>query len=230
MAVRKSPALAMTARKSPKGYDAKTHCGGAKRSGGLCTQPKGWGTRHLGVGSCKLHGGSTVTHERSGQLVKAQQLADRLAIPVRVHPYVALTDALAIGWGYAEHFRQEVVALDPESIYVRPTSILRRPLKEEKGAEEPGVVVEEITSAPLELNLAIRKHKEWLEYCWKLSKDIASLNIDERLAKVQEAKDDREAIAIHGLLEDLGITLDKRVLGFVRKRWPEAIDATAEEM
>lgn len=48
-------------------------CGAAKRSGGTCGRPAGWGTSHPGYGTCKLHLGSVGTH-----LVHAEslQLAD----------------------------------------------------------------------------------------------------------------------------------------------------------
>lgn len=45
-----------------------TVCNGKKRDGGLCTQPAGWGTNHVGSGHCKLHGGAStgrpITHGR----------------------------------------------------------------------------------------------------------------------------------------------------------------------
>lgn len=36
-----------------------TRCGAQRRSGGTCRQPAGWGTKHTGYGTCKLHGGAT---------------------------------------------------------------------------------------------------------------------------------------------------------------------------
>ncbi len=43
--------------------DNKKFCGARRRQGeGLCRRPAGWGTDHVGVGHCKLHGGSTKSH------------------------------------------------------------------------------------------------------------------------------------------------------------------------
>jgi hypothetical protein len=158
----------------------------------------------------------------------AQQLADRLAISVRIHPYVALTDALAIGWGYAEHFRQQVIDLDPSMEYVIPTSRLRRPLKEGQEGENPAVMVEEITEAPADVNIAYRKHKEWLEYCWKLSKDIASLGIDDRKLKLEEERGHEIGDAVMAILKGLNIKMDAKVGALVHRELL-AIDATCEE-
>lgn len=51
-------------------------CGRPKRQGsGPCTRPAGWGTDHLGVGACKLHGGNT----NSGRVRAARDLVQREA-------------------------------------------------------------------------------------------------------------------------------------------------------
>lgn len=220
--------MAVTAPLETPGYDSDKHCGARTRPGYHCKRPKGWGTGHVGVGPCKKHFGKTPTLEVQGQRMLAQQLADRLAISVRIHPYVALTDALAIGWGYAEHFRQQVIDLDPSMEYVIPTSRLRRPLKEGQEGENPAVMVEEITEAPADVNIAYRKHKEWLEYCWKLSKDIASLGIDDRKLKLEEERGHEIGDAVMAILKGLNIKMDAKVGALVHRELL-AIDATCEE-
>ncbi len=43
-------------------------CGARKRQGvGTCRRPAGWGTSHVGVGCCKLHGGATRNQTLSAQ-------------------------------------------------------------------------------------------------------------------------------------------------------------------
>jgi hypothetical protein len=157
----------------------------------------------------------------------AQQLADRLSIPVHIHPYVALTDALAIEWGFVEHFRQQVIALDPSMEYVRPTSKLRRPLNEGKDGEDPAVVIEEITEAPVDVNIAIRQLGVWLGRSTKLSKDIASLGIDDRKLKLEEERGHEIGDAVMAILAGLNITMDAKVRALVHRELL-AIDATCE--
>jgi hypothetical protein len=36
-----------------------TTCGAKTRNGTLCNRPAGWGTKHVGIGKCKLHGGAS---------------------------------------------------------------------------------------------------------------------------------------------------------------------------
>lgn len=70
----------MTGRpKSPE--RDKPKCGGKLRGGreGTCTRPAGWGTKHVGTGKCKLHGGSTGSHQVAAQRAAAKEhVADEL--------------------------------------------------------------------------------------------------------------------------------------------------------
>lgn len=219
--------MAVTVPLETPGYDSEKHCGARTRPGYHCKRPKGWGTGHVGVGPCKKHFGKTPTLEVQGQRMLAQQLADRLSIPVHIHPYVALTDALAIEWGFVEHFRQQVIALDPSMEYVRPTSKLRRPLNEGKDGEDPAVVIEEITEAPVDVNIAIRQLGVWLGRSTKLSKDIASLGIDDRKLKLEEERGHEIGDAVMAILAGLNITMDAKVRALVHRELL-AIDATCE--
>ncbi len=63
-------------------------CGAGRRQGKQpCRRPAGWGTSHVGFGSCKLHGGSTrngvkhaakleMFHHVAGMMLSGRTLAD----------------------------------------------------------------------------------------------------------------------------------------------------------
>lgn len=61
-----------------------------------CTQRKGWGTTHPGIGRCKFHGGRSITHRiRAAK----QQIANELrvlAMPTDVNPIQSLYDAVRV--------------------------------------------------------------------------------------------------------------------------------------
>ena len=44
-----------------------------RHGGAPCQLPAGWGTDHVGIGSCKLHGGSTMIHRKNATRVQAQR-------------------------------------------------------------------------------------------------------------------------------------------------------------
>ena len=62
-----------------------------KQGKSFCERPAGWGTDHVGIGRCKLHGGSTPTHMKSliphenGQLPMAVPASLREAAELRKH-------------------------------------------------------------------------------------------------------------------------------------------------
>lgn len=70
------------------GADRDRFCGGKKRSveGGNCTRPAGWGTSHVGIGRCKLHGGGSPSHVAAAERIQVEQLAARYSTPRDVHP------------------------------------------------------------------------------------------------------------------------------------------------
>lgn len=52
----------------------KAYCGARTRRGTHCTREAGWGTDHLGIGRCKLHGGCTPNHAKAAAEEKARRL------------------------------------------------------------------------------------------------------------------------------------------------------------
>ena len=50
------------------------YCGAKTRSGTLCKRPSGWGTDHVGVGRCKLHGGATPIKSGRYSRLKTERL------------------------------------------------------------------------------------------------------------------------------------------------------------
>jgi hypothetical protein len=86
-------------------------CGANGRSGKPCARPAGWGTDHVGFGSCKLHGGSTPNHRRAAQLAAAKEACLRLGIPIETDGISALTNRLWEAEGDLAFYREQVAAL-----------------------------------------------------------------------------------------------------------------------
>lgn len=85
------------------------HCGSrrTKAGGHLCKREKGWGTKHEGIGRCKLHGGNTPNHQRAAEHEQARQAVAVLGLPVETTPEQALADEVKrsaghITWAFAQ--------------------------------------------------------------------------------------------------------------------------------
>jgi hypothetical protein len=195
-----------------------------------CHNVAGMGTSHVGFGLCKKHGGTSKTNVKHAEALAARAGCKALGIPVSTNAFDALNKALAEANGDVEYFRREVEELDPDMYYVRPASILRRPLDEGKEGENPSVEVEEITLAPFALNIAIKELRTARDEVAKISKTIITLGLGERQVRVEEGRDRRAALSLMNLLTALGHKPeDENVRLLVRTHYPDAIDSTAEE-
>lgn len=69
-------------------------CGAKKRdgSGDPCRRPAGWGTDHLGFGTCKLHGGSTPNAGRHAITLEAARQVEVWGGRLDVNPAEALLE------------------------------------------------------------------------------------------------------------------------------------------
>lgn len=83
-------------------YDPDKHCGAQRLGqppGVLCTQRKGHGTNHPGIGRCSRHGGSTRTHVAAAEAEIARRACVTLGVPVAIDPAAALLDELRRAYG-----------------------------------------------------------------------------------------------------------------------------------
>lgn len=69
-------------------------CGARTRSGGTCGKTAGWGTEHVGIGRCKLHGGCTPTQVKTARAEQARQAVAAFGLPLDVEPHEALREEL----------------------------------------------------------------------------------------------------------------------------------------
>jgi hypothetical protein len=93
-------------------------CGATTRGGTPCTQKAGWGTDHVGVGRCKLHGGATpikhgrysLTHrETIGHLIQEHRESPD---PLDTTEEIAVLRALAEDYLSTKHGTEN---FDPET-------------------------------------------------------------------------------------------------------------------
>lgn len=88
------------------------YCGAKKRQGeGNCTRPAGWGTDHVGIGRCKLHGGKTRNHNKAAEPAMARRQAAELGLQIETTAEDALIHALWEAEGNLAFYREQVQEL-----------------------------------------------------------------------------------------------------------------------
>jgi len=83
-------------------------CGAKKKNGEECRAFAGQGTDHLGVGSCKYHGGSTGSHKTHAAKVEAERQMVTMGAPLNVTPSGALKGLLRATAGHVAWLATEV--------------------------------------------------------------------------------------------------------------------------
>ena len=175
---------------SPIGHDSR-HCGARKRQGeGTCTRPAGWGTDHVGEGSCKLHGGSTrsVSQGATLRLVEreSRELFGKLVpTPTPIDNPLAAYAQLAgrvIAWlDLMDSLLDDLRAVGYESEYV-------------------GVQIQAI----------VQLYERAMDRANTVLGSYARLKIDERLAAITEAQKQAVIRAINAALDEAGLRDEER--------------------
>lgn len=168
-----------------EGCHDPSHCGGKKRQGeGTCTRPAGWGTDHVGIGYCKLHGGSTGTHATQAVRRRAEEDARAVLAELDIRE---VSDPLAALLKLAG----QVLA------WQEATATLVNGL-------EDGVRYEGATGAE-QLRAEVALYERAMDRALTVLAAIARLNIEERLARVTERQADAVIDAIDAALAAAGV-------------------------
>ncbi|MCX5209806.1 hypothetical protein OG689_10970 [Kitasatospora sp. NBC_00240] len=146
------------------------YCGAQKRQGepgDTCRRPAGWGTPHAGNGRCKLHGGSTVAHRKQAERIRVDgEIRDVLAkldVAPIANPLTALSRVAGQIVAWQEALAPLVNALGDDVRYEGAT-----------GAEQ--------------LRAEVVMYERAMDRSGKILADIARLDIDARLVRIEEEK------------------------------------------
>lgn len=190
------------------------HCGARTRLGHPCTRPAGWGTQHVGVGRCKMHGGASPHAEVNGQVQLARREYAVMGIPLNVQPHEALLECIRIAAGEVAYASDRIAGLLPEEA-VGPT-ISTRPLKWEKGAESPEARVHE--EGPPALHIWIQVRHQALDRLAQYSATALKAGIEARLVDIAERQGEALVEVIRGVLLELGLLDRPDVPAIVRRQ------------
>jgi hypothetical protein len=190
------------------------YCGATTKAGGECRREAGWGTNHLHVGRCKLHGGASPQAELTGVVHLARREAVVMGAPIEnLRPEDALLECIRITGGEVQYASERIAELGAEDA-VGPV-VTTRPLKEEKGAENPDLRVHE--EGPPALHIWIEVRHQAMDRLVNYTKVAIAAGLEERRVKLAEAQGALIAQAVQGILKDLGVADNPETPGVIRR-------------
>jgi len=168
--------------------DGKPKCGAQKRQGAkgeTCTFVAGWGTDHVGVGHCRLHGGNTRTQRTAARAAQAEsearQVLANLNVPAVDDPFAALSRLAGQVLAWQEAISGIVNNLGDRVRY--------------EGA-----------SGSEQLRAEIALYERAMDRTGHVLGMIAKLNIEDRMARVTERQADALVSALEAALAAAGVT------------------------
>ena len=163
---------------------------------GRCKREAGWGTLHPGTGKCKFHGGSVPTHAVANAV---PSLALLVGYDVDVNPMEALLMCVRIKAAEVAYYSQQIMALDPKQILVRPR---------EETLDKDGYVHD--LKKQRQINLWVRLRDQAIDRLAKYAKMALDAGIDERMVTVAEGIGQKLAAMLQGVLDGLGLTPEQQ--------------------
>lgn len=175
-------------------------CGAKTRAGTPCKRGAGAGTEHVGIGCCKLHGGSTPNHIKSAQNQRALEAVQKYAIPIKTDPHEALIFELERTAGWVAFLNEQVQGIEKIGH-----------MRQLKGGGKDGIP-EEVP------HIWIQMLKDERSHLLNVAKTCIAVGIEERRVKLAEQQGELLADFVRGLLEDLKIPITDEVRKVVRNR------------
>jgi hypothetical protein len=179
----------------------KPKCGGKKRQPpyGPCTRPAGWGTNHPGTGRCKLHGGSTQSHNEAAQVEQARRDVELFGAAKDVHPAQALLELVQWTAGEVDYWRARVREIEVADLTWGTTKV-------KEGGDDRGTTQE---AKPAVEYVMLVDASNRLE---KYASAALRAGVDAALVRIAESQGSRLFDAIEQILAALGLTDQQRAL------------------
>lgn len=184
-------------------------CGAKTRSGGNCHHEAGWGTQHVGVGRCKLHGGAEPHAQVNGMVQLARREQQVMGMPLAIEPQDAILECIRIAAGEVAYASERIAELS----VVDAVAPVRRTLERESAEDS----VQETREDGAATHIWITVRRQAMDRLVSYSLAALKAGIEERLVKVAEQQGMLLAQAIQGILAELGVKDRPEVAGIVRK-------------
>lgn len=159
-------------------HAAPKRCGARKSKGGLCEQPRGWGTDHPGSGRCRYHGGASPNGRKAANKERALTFArGALGAELAGTPLDALEQSVRLAAGIVDYYRHEIADATLQTVD-------RDEAKRDAARRRIGELVGPYTEAV------------------KLQKDVAKAATDAGVAERRQVLAERAAAMLGAAFED----------------------------
>lgn len=179
----------MTDTTTPARHDT---CGARARTGKPCGRPAGWGTSHPGIGSCKLHGGSTPSGEKSASRKLAARAVVTYGGPVDVDPHAALLDLVHRTAGHVAWLGHIVAELSRDDVVKGQPTIQFLPNGDRRTVISAGT------------NVWVELYQKERDLLRKISADAVRAGVEERRVELVQGQAERLVRAVQMTVELLG--------------------------
>lgn len=185
----------------------REYCSAKTRSGGSCKRPAGWGTQHVGIGACKLHGGSVPNHMKHAQKIQAERAVATLGLPRDVAPHVALLEEVHRAAGHVAWIGEIVGRMQEKELVQGVTKAIRHP---------DGTQTVEAQAA---ISVWVKLYHDERDRLVRVSKAALDAGVAERFVRLAEQEAQHLASVVKAILTDLGHDLaDPQVREVVKLR------------
>lgn len=205
-------------------YDPERHCGHPKtdengKPAGPCLLAKGWGTKHLRIGKCRKHGGTSPSHRISAQRIMAERAVAVYGLPVSIDPQEALLKELERTYGHVLWLGEFISLHQADDLVFGPNSEKSVKVKRPGGEWElHGVRQLEARAAP---TVWLKQYMTERRHLVDVASRCVTAGIMERYTKLAESYGRGLAAAIQALIDGFvkaGMIKadDKRILPIAR--------------
>jgi hypothetical protein len=166
----------------PEGL-GRPRCGGKKktepRKGEPCQNTAGWGTAHVGIGSCRRHGGNTPNHVKAANQEKARQAVNTFGLPREIGPAEALLEEVKRTAGIVAWLDVKVQTLEEEAMVFGVTEVHHKDATEFSGTDIKK------QAAP---NVWVDLHQKERKHLVAVCKTTLDAGVDAKLVEIAEGQ------------------------------------------
>ncbi len=195
------------------------YCHGKKRdgSGTYCHRPLGWGTSHVGVGACKLHGGSSESHAVAARMEQARRAVATYGLPREVDPAAALLEEVHRTAGHVAWLHQKVQEIDEADLVWGVVEEVDKGSGEFTGTD---------TTSAAKPNIWLELYHRERKHLVDVTKAALAAGIAERQVRLAEQQGALIVGVLQRIFDDLNLTAEQQeLIPTVVPRHLRAVDA-----